>query len=287
MNSRRSKTCLRNLRSPERGIALISVLWVLLLLSGLAGAAAFVARTEAILTHRLGEFAQAESTIDAAVVNAIAMLSDEKASRHLRIDGRPRTWELQGIPVTVSITNEDGRIDVNTGADDLILAFLYSRGIPEGRAMAMLGDLREYQHVASGSAPAGTLRMTEELKKIPSWAAQDLNCWINSLTVFSGLPGVNPKDAAGQVDAALKWTKDHKMGDRDLIGASTTSAASTDQSLLGEVIRITATASSKSDVTASSEWVGRLTGDSHQPTLTMRWSRMTGGSDTTCKNIAQ
>ena len=95
-------------------MALISVLWVLLLLSGLAGAAAFMARTQAILTHKLGELAQAEATTDAALVNTIAMLSDEKTSRHPPIDGQPQTWEFQSIPVTVAISNEDGRIDVNT-----------------------------------------------------------------------------------------------------------------------------------------------------------------------------
>src|SRR5258708_1738433 len=120
MSSRRSKTCSKNPRSPEQGIALISVLWVLLLLSGLAAAAAVMARTDAILTHKLGEFAQAESTTDAALVNAISMLSDEKTSRHPRIDGRPQTWEFQGIPVAVAISNEDGRIDLNTADDDLI-----------------------------------------------------------------------------------------------------------------------------------------------------------------------
>jgi type II secretory pathway component PulK len=274
-----------NRRSRERGIALISVLWVLLLLSGLAGAASFMARTNAILTHKLGEFAQAESVTDAALVNAIAMLSDEKTSRHPQPDGQPQTWEFRGIPVTVSVSNEAGRIDVNTADDHLILAFLYSQGIPEDRAAVMLGDLRKYQHVDNSPALAGTLRTIEELNRIPSWAAQKLDCWKDALTVYTGLPSVNSSDAPEQVDAALKWAKDHRMGNRDWASANATSNARLDQSLLGEVIRIVASASPTPGITASGEWIGRLTGDVHQPTLTMRWSRAPNVSDSTCNIV--
>ena len=271
-------------KNRERGIALISVLWVLLLLSGLAGAAALMARTEAILTHKLGELTQAEATTDAALVNAIVMLSDEKTSRHPPIDGQPQMWEFRGIPVAVAISNEDGRIDVNTADDDLVLAFLYSQGISEDRAAVMLRDLRNYQHATNGAAPAGTLRTIYELKRMPSWPAQAIDCWSESLTVYTGLPGVSGNHATAQVNAALQWAYVHHLGNPDSTGGGVTPAPAANQSLLGEVIRITATAAPKSDITASSEWIGRLTGDTHQPTLTMKWSRIAGVRNSSCKN---
>jgi DNA uptake protein ComE-like DNA-binding protein len=270
-------------QNPERGIALISVLWVLLLLSGLAGTAAFMARTNAALTHKMGEFAQAEATADAAVVNAIGMLSDEKSSRHPPIDGRAQTIEFQGVPVTVSISNEAGRIDVNTADDDLILAFLHSQGVPDDRAIVMLSDLRKYQHVENGAAPVGTLRTVEELKKISSWSGQDLDCWTDALTIYTGLPNVSSSEAVRQVEAALNWAKDHHIGHRDWISTNSSARAPPDQSLLGEVIRIVATYSPQPDVVESAEWIGRLTGDAHQPTLTMKWSRMSNTRSPSCK----
>jgi type II secretory pathway component PulK len=271
-------------KNGERGIALISVLWVLLLLSGLAGAAALMARTGAVLTHKLGELAQAEATTDAALVNAIAMLSDENTSRHPPTDGQPQTWQFQGIPVTVAISNEAGRIDVNTADDDLILAFLYSQGISEDRATVMLRDLRNYQQATNGPAPAGTLRTIDELKRIPSWPPQTIDCWRESLTVYTGLPSVSGNHATAQVNAALQWAYVHHLGNPDWTGGGVTRAPAANQSLLGEVIRIVATAAPKSDITASSEWIGRLTGDAHQPTLTMKWSRITGVRNSSCKN---
>jgi hypothetical protein len=283
MSSKRSKMYSKSRQSRERGIALISVLWVLLLLSGLAGAAAFMARTDAILTRKLGEYAQAESTTEAALVNAIAMLSDERTSRHPPI-GQAQTWDFQGIPVTVAISNEAGRIDVNTADDDLILAFLYSQGMTEDRATVMLSDLRKAQHVTNGPAPAGTVRIIEGLKTIPTWAAQNLDCWSDALTVYTGLPSVNPSEVAEQVDAALKWARVHHLGNREWTSASGTPGTSPDQAHLGEVLRIIASASPSPGITASTEWIGRLTGDAHQPTLTMRWSRMVNARNASCKN---
>jgi Tfp pilus assembly protein PilX len=284
MSSRRSKTYSKKHQNRDRGIALISVLWVLLLLSGLAGAAAFMARTNAILTHKLGEFAQAEETADAAIANAISRLSDETSSRHPPIDGHSQTWEFQGAQVNVSISSEAGRIDINTADDDLILALLYSQGVEEGRATTLLGDLRKSQHVANGPASAGTLRTLEELKKISSWAGQNLDCWADALTVYTGLPGVTPSDATEQVQAALRWAQEHRIGNRDRIAAkANVPAVRSDQSILGEVIRIVATVSSTPGITATSEWIGRLTGDSHQPTLTMRWAHKDIGALVACR----
>jgi general secretion pathway protein K len=284
MSSRRSKTYSKNPQNRELGIALISVLWVLLLLSGLAGAVSFMARTNAILTHKLGEFAQAEATADAAVVNAIGRLSDETSSRHPPIDGHAQTWEFQGVQVNVSISNEAGRIDVNTADDDLILAFLYSQGVEEGGATKMLSDLRKSQHVASGPVPSGTLRTIEELQKIPSWAAQGLDCWRDSLTVYTGSPGVRPSDATDQVEMALRWAQEHRTGNRDQTAAKVVEpTVRSDQSMLGEVIRIVASVSSTPGITANSEWIGRLTGDARQPTLTMRWAHKSIGLPVACR----
>jgi hypothetical protein len=275
MSSSRSKMSSKSRcpRSPESGIALVSVLWTLLLLSGLAGAAAFMARTNATLTHKQGEIAQAESTADAAIVNAIGRLSDKKSSRHPPMDGHAQTWEFQGVQVKISISNEAGRIDINTAEDDLILAFLCSQGVEEGRATTLLSDLRKLQHAINGPAPPGTLRVVEEIKAIPSWTPQEFDCWRDSLTVYTGLPGVTPSGATDQVEAALRWANEHRIGNRDRSAAKLIEpTVRSDHSMLGEVIRMVATISPTPGTTETSEWIGRLTGDPYQPTLTMRWT---------------
>jgi general secretion pathway protein K len=284
MSSRHSKMCSKIPQNREQGIALISVLWVLLLLSGLASAAAFMARTNAILTHKLGEYAQAESTADAAIVSAIGELSDEKTSRHPPIDGQPQSGNLQGIPVIVSISSEAGRIDINTADDGLILAFLRSQGASEETASRLLGDLNARRHANDGANHI--LRTLGELQQIPSWQTQYRECWTSALTVYSGLPGVNASDPPPVVLQTLRWAEDHHFLNREWITASASTTPSVGgRSVLGEVLRIRVTAAVSRDLIASREWVGRLTGDREKPTLTMRWE--SGAPSANCESSPQ
>jgi hypothetical protein len=214
-------------QSTERGIALVSVLWVLLLLSALAEAATYVVRTNAIVTHRSLEAARAQAAADAAIVHTISQLADEQVSRHPPIGGSGSSWEFEGFTATISVSNEAGRIDANAAGSDLITAFFRSRNIDQQASGALLNAMR-----------AANLRSTLDLQQIPGWNP----CWTSAFTVYTGLPGVSPSQAANS-----------------------------QRSLLGEVLRIRATVSGAEHSSASAEWVGRLTGDRRQPVLTMLW----------------
>jgi len=107
-------------RSTEHGIALLSVLWVLLLLSALAEAATYVVRTNAIVTHRSLEVARAQAAADAAIVHTISQLSDEQVDRHPPTNGSGLSWEFEGFTATISVSNEAGRLDANTASSELL-----------------------------------------------------------------------------------------------------------------------------------------------------------------------
>jgi hypothetical protein len=95
------------------------------------------------------------------------------------------------------------------------------------------------------------------------------------------LPGVAADDATDQVEAALRWVQEHN---RDRTAAKVdVPAVRSDHSILGEVIRIVASVSPTPAITETSEWIGRLTGDSHQPALTMRWAHKGVGSPVACR----
>jgi general secretion pathway protein K len=279
-----SKTLRRN---PDRGIALISVLWVLLLLSALAATATYIARTHAILAHRALDLARAQAAADAAIVDTISKLSDEQTARHPSIGGGVGNWEFDGFTVVVSISKEAGRIDVNTASDELILAFLQSQGMSQDIASTLLDALRDRParglNRATGNGPLESL---EELRQIPSWTAQNPGCWMDSLTVYTGLPGVDVADATPKALAALQWAQAHHLGNRDWIAAAPAAAGATaTRSVFGEVLRIRATASATKDVSTTSEWVGRLTGDRQKPILTMRWEHDVPTAPSACSSI--
>jgi Tfp pilus assembly protein PilX len=268
MNSRLSKTYSkkRRPRNTEEGVALISVLWVLLLLSALAASVSYTARTEAILVHRELDIAQAEAAADAAIVASISNLSDAQVRRHPTTNGSEEPWEFANAKISISIGKEAGRIDLNKADRNLLLAFLFSRAVEPETAGVLVDQLRDWQ------TSMGPLRSVGELKRIPGWRTQPLDCWVDGLTVYTALPDVSSNDAGPLVLAALRLAQERKLGGHDWITSSTrTSGLAMDGSVLGDVLRISTQATTGKNVTVMSVWVGRLTGDQGRPTLTMQW----------------
>lgn len=283
-------------RRTESGVALISVLWILLLLSALAAATQYVARTNAVLTHRSLEIAQAEAAADAAIIDTVVKLSDEQVTRHLSTHNGLRTWEFASVPVSVSITQESGRLDLNAADDDLMVAFLQSQGVTKETAAVLLDALRDWQDADSiardhGAEIAqyqargekvsprnGRLESTDELRQIPTWAAQPLDCWLDSLTVYTGSPSVSLRDATPKAMAALRWAEEHHLGDREWIPADRAAANASfmEPSVIGDVLRLRVRATVSENVSVTREWVGRLTGNVREPMMTMRWDNLAG-----------
>lgn len=236
---------------------------MLLLLSALAAAATYITRTNAVLTHQSLVLAQAQAASDAAIVDTISKLSDEQVDRHPAF-GIVRTWNFEGTPVAVTVSNEAGRIDINSAEDQLILAFLQSQEVSRDDAQRLLDELGDWRPLES----------VEELRRIPGWNMQPLDCWMESLTVYTQLPGINTTDAGPAVLAALRWAQTHRLGDRNWIDSAAPIATPIlNRSVLGDVLRIVTTATPANGTAIASEWVGRLTGDSRQASLTVRWNR--------------
>jgi general secretion pathway protein K len=291
MNSDHSKIYSSKLRrNLETGIALLSVLWMLLLLSALAATSVYVSRTNAILVHRSLELAQAQAAADAAIVDAISKLSDELQLRHSPVDGIARPWTFEGTEVMVSVSNEAGRIDVNAADDDLIIAFLESQNVTHDKSTTLVRDLRAWQgadsvgpHEANSASvykpgfsnsPSGrSLEAVGELRQIASWNEQNVDCWTDTMTVYSALPGIGVVDAVPGALDALQWAQDHRLGDREwMVQGPTSAGPSRPKSAIGDLLRIDARANTSTGIRATSQWIGRLTGDIRKPMLTMHWS---------------
>ncbi len=250
--------------------------------------------------RRSFQLAQAQAAADAAVIDTLSNLSDEQVSRHGPIDGSARSWQFNGIDVTIVVTNEAGRIDVNTADDDLIYAFLMSRGVADDIGMTLLKDLRDRQQITGAeidttmSAPTSAevirgstakyqMWTIDELAEIASWRHQPLGCWADALTVYSGSPNVSSTSASEPVLTALRWAEAHHLGGKQWTLPTSTSVQSNDRkAVIGEVLRIETLARISDSVTTSTEWVGRLTGNSNEPALTMRWAHTIQARDGRC-----
>lgn len=277
---------------------MISVLWVLVLVTSLAATTVYISRTNALLVRRAADLAQAQAAADAAVINTLSSLSDEQVSRHDPVDGSIRSWQFNGAAVTISVTNESTRIDVNAAENDLIYAFLRSQGIAEDDSRALSASLRQWQQASDpgiesamstasvrGQGVTNTkkaLLSVDELAQIPAWRSQPLRCWSDAFTVYTGSASVTSIGAGAMDLAALKWADEHHLGDKGWINSSVSSWTNGSKSLSGEILRIVAQATLSDAVSARTEWVGRLTGNSNSPALTMRWSRGIQDNDGAC-----
>jgi hypothetical protein len=280
---------------------LISVLWVLLLLSGLAATSVYVTHTHAILVRRSLQMAQVQAAAEAAIVDTISKLSDEQVTRHGPVDGTAREWEFEGVNVSVVVSKEAERIDLNTADNNLIFAFLRSKDISEDETRTLLDDLRRWRNapeatmgssdqsvnlsVPMPSAAQHDLETVAELRQIPSWNRLPLDCWSNALTVYSRLREVSSISATAPALDALKWADEHRLGEREWIPKIAVSPTTTSAvPLIGEVLRIEAHAVLAPAVESRSVWVGRLTGNTNRPVLSMRWNYPDFSDETTCRN---
>ncbi len=142
----------------RRGLALVTVLWVLMLLSLVAVSFTRTTRTEINLTRNLIENAQAEALADAGVYRAVLGLlapqtedlSDDGSgslvrldtesppagdrgagtaadfTEALRVDGTIYVWPYGDGEVRISIQDEGGKIDLNTATEELLRGLFFA-----------------------------------------------------------------------------------------------------------------------------------------------------------------
>lgn len=153
----------------SRGIALVSVLWILALLAIIAGSFTSNARTNAKLAYNLAENAKARALADAGVNRAILallgpgrqpMLSPEMealidpdgetmlrdaSEQHWPADGTIYGWRFGGGVALVSIQGETGKIDLNTARDELLKGLFLSVGLEDQEAAALVDAIADFR----------------------------------------------------------------------------------------------------------------------------------------------
>ncbi|MGV8995829.1 MAG: general secretion pathway protein GspK [Parvibaculaceae bacterium] len=221
--------------SSERGLALVSVLWALSILSLLA----VIVVTTSSLSYRIErnswEHVVEKTIADAALHRAVLSLLDARSSEHPRIDGSSRSIEIQGRQVTISIQDELGKIDINASPDFLIDSLLESSGVESADASAMtkriicwrlyggaqrsdvLVDVEDCTADGQANSTRRGFQSIEELMLIDGMTPGVFARLEPAVTVYSGRPDVEPQNAPMSVLMALPGY-DHQKAD-ELISA--------------------------------------------------------------------
>ena len=128
-----------------RGLALVTVLWVLTLLALIAASFSNSSRTEIKLSFNQLESARAEAMADAGVHIAILGLLSNDPDRQWRADGTVYGWDFGEGEIRVNVWDEGGKIDLNAAPDALLKALFVVLGLGSDEAGALVDKIVDFR----------------------------------------------------------------------------------------------------------------------------------------------
>lgn len=90
------------------------VLWILLLVTISTGAYTLMARMDQLEAHTMLSGTRARMAAEAALNLTVLSLRDPDETSRLVPDGRPYTLEIQDVKVEVEVTDERGKLNINS-----------------------------------------------------------------------------------------------------------------------------------------------------------------------------
>ena len=208
-------------RARQQGVALITVLWVLVVLALIAGNFARTARTETVLTRNLLENATAEAVADAGVRLAVLGVSHPDASVRWVADGRDYEGRYGDATLRVQVIDESGKIDLNRAKPELLAGLFESAGLDSKAAAALVDVVIDYRDpdnlrringaedsdYESAGLPYGAkdrpFESVSELRQVLGITPELYKTLKPSVTIWSGRPGINPNFAPASVLRAI------------------------------------------------------------------------------------
>lgn len=153
---------LRPSAGTSRGIALVLVLWVLTLLTVMAVGMTAAQRTETALTENLIADARFRALADAAITYTVYNFSTPPAGEGLAMGGKqgqvnadlpqpwlpngtPRSWGFDGNQLTIAVSNEQSRINLNQAPAQVLAALLRALGVEEEPALAIADAISDWR----------------------------------------------------------------------------------------------------------------------------------------------
>jgi general secretion pathway protein K len=182
-------------RPTDRGFVLVSVLWLLALLTLVALALMTTARLDVRAAGQLVRHAEAEALAD-GLTRLVALRLGDRDRRSLteaRIatDGSPFHCSHQHASVEIAINDLGGLVDLNGASQPLLEWLLLRRGVASGQARsiaAAIVDFRDADDLPSGPEGAESAAyQTAGLRHVPK------NAPFESVTELDQVLGMTPR----------------------------------------------------------------------------------------------
>lgn len=202
---------------------MLLVLWMLTLLTAIAGSMVFASRADVLAAGNLRSLAEAEAIADAGVQRAVFdLLTPSPDPRRWKGDGDVHAWPFAGGRTRIAIIDESAKVDLNAAPVLLLKGLFQAAGAtdPEALADAVVDwrdadDLRgpngaesqDYLAAARDDGPANApFESIDDLRRVLGMNETLFRRLEPLVTVHSQQPGVNGTIAPRGVLLALPGT---------------------------------------------------------------------------------
>ncbi len=132
-------------RGRQSGLALVIVIWVISLLTIMAGSFALTMRRETSVTASLRDTALIQAYAESGVSLAQKMLSIRDKSQRWQANGSIYAVTIDGYPVRIKLLSERGKVDINR-ADEALLQKLFASVVDEiDRQQALVSAILDWR----------------------------------------------------------------------------------------------------------------------------------------------
>lgn len=208
-------------RQAQTGLAMVIVIWVLSLLTIMAGSFALSMRRETVVITAVKEGAEALAFAEMGVIIAEQMLL-AKGDKQWLTDGSIYQVKYRGADIRVRSLSEQGKIDINKASESILLSMMRSTSVEETarqeEVVAALLDWRDkddnvhingaekeqYENAGLTYHPANKdFQAIEELQLVLGMETTLYQELEPLITVYSGQAEVNQQLASPEVMQAI------------------------------------------------------------------------------------
>lgn len=145
----------RRLGDRSRGIALLFVVWATALLTLIIGGYVLIAHVEHMQARNLADTTRARYFAEAGLHRAVLEMRMPDPMTRWVADGRTYSFEIDGIPIEVALTDESGKLDLNIADERTLTNFLRGRGVEEEQALAIAHAIMDWRDPDDSPMPFG------------------------------------------------------------------------------------------------------------------------------------
>jgi general secretion pathway protein K len=128
----------------QSGVALVMVLWVLLLITITTSAFTLMARMDSLEAHTVLWGTKARLAAEAGMNIAILSLRDPDELTRLIPDGRPFIVPYLDARIEVMVTDERGKVNINTAGELELLQLFLANGLEEDQAETLAAAVLDW-----------------------------------------------------------------------------------------------------------------------------------------------